>query len=231
MNKIHQLTSVAAITLSIAVVSTFCTGYAGGYIEFTDPMKTATVEVAPVPETPMTAPEVIKRGGIADNLLTVFHVGREVGNPETLQAILIQESGGAPAAVGNKASPVGKRSYGLMQVQVNAARSVLQRNPKLVKQYFKGRSYGSLVDEEIIALLIMNDEANVRIAAYHFRIYFKLCGGDLDKTVAAYNAGIGGVEAIPNPSEFQYVISIKEKLQDVVRPFNQKHGLRLSPVT
>lgn len=230
MKKIHQLTSVAAITLLIAALSTFFTGYASGYIEFTDPMKTATTEVAPVPETPMTPQEVIKRGGLADNLLTVFHVGREVGNPETLQAILIQESGGTPTTVGNKGSPVGKRSYGLMQVQINAARSVLQRNQKLVKQYFKGRSYGSLVDEEIIAVLITNDEANVRIAAHHFQIYYKLCGGDLDKAVAAYNTGIGGVEAIPNPSEFQYVLSIKAKLQDVVRPFNQKHGLKLSPV-
>jgi hypothetical protein len=115
-----------------------------------------------------------------------------------------------------------------MQVQVVAARSILQRHPEMVKKYFPGRVYASLADEEIIALLLTNDEANIRIAATHFKLYMQLCGGDWDRAVAAWNAGIGGVENIPDPAEYDYVISVKSKLDNVVRSFNRKNNLTLT---
>jgi len=163
------------------------------------------------------------------NLRTAFLVGQEVGNPETLQAILMQESnGGLAGNVGNLSSPIGKRSYGVMQVQLSAARSVLTRTPQLMNTYFPTREYKSLADEEIIALLITNAEANIRIAAHHLKIYMAISKGDWNKAVAAYNVGIGGVERIPEPAEYHYVINIKQIINNMVKPFNHKHQLRLS---
>lgn len=176
-------------------------------------------------DTPDLSPPSIK----AVNLKTAFQVGQEVGNPETLQAILIQESnGGLAGSVGNLSSPVGKRSYGVMQVQLSAARSVLSRTPQVLNTYFPSRSYRSLVDEEIIALLITNVEANIRIAAHHLKIYMSISRGDWSRAVAAYNVGIGGVEKIPVPAEHQYVVDIRQILTTMVKPFNHKHQLQLS---
>ena len=223
MNKIHLLTSVASVTLSLVLALTATLAFSTGMVKIA---ASESIPVIAIQETAMPVVDVPKHRSIVDNLLIVFHVGREVGNPETLQAILMQESGGsAQRAVGNIGSPVGKRSYGLMQVQLVAARSILLRNPKLVDLYFPDRVYKSLADEEIIALLLTNDEANARIAAHHFKLYLAISHGDWNRAVAAYSAGIGGVNNIPNPSEYPYVQSIKAKMTEVVRPFNRTHKL------
>lgn len=166
---------------------------------------------------------------LANNLSLVFNVGKEVGDPETLQAILLQETnGGRSELIGNKTSPVGKRSYGLMQVQVCVARSIFERNPDLFDVYFPDRKYSSIADEEIIALLLTNKEANIRIAAYHFKLYKALARGDWAKTVAGYNAGVVLMQKIAHPTEFGYVKDVKLKLTTTVRRFNREHKLQLT---
>jgi hypothetical protein len=180
-------------------------------------------------ETQEYAP-IITNASLAENLSLVFNISKQVGDPETLQAILLQETnGGRSELIGNKNSPVGKRSYGLMQLQVCAAREVLERNPDLFKSYFPGRKYSSVADEEVIALLLTNRKANVTMAAYHFKYYKKLAGGDWDKTVAGYNAGVVLMLKIKHPEEFGYVKDIRQKLTSTVRPFNREHGLQLTP--
>jgi hypothetical protein len=231
----HRFTNVVAV-LALLLVLIAGTGFGTGHIALVDP-----AQQAPQAEELLTAAapaaSVPHRTGIAAgfatsisaNLKKVYVVAREVGHPETLQAILLLETrGGKSVPIGNRESPVGKRSYGLMQVQVVAARSILQRNPSLFKRYFPERTYNSVLDEEIIALLLTNDEANIRIAAHHFKLYLQLSDGDWDRAVAAYNVGIGGVENIPDPAEFEYVIKIKAKLEEDVRPFNRKNGLLLT---
>ena len=171
----------------------------------------------------------ITNGSLTENMSLVFNVGKQIGDPETLEAILLQETnGGRSTLIGNKDSPVGKRSYGLMQVQVCAAREVLERNPSLFNEYFPKRTYSSIADEEVIALLLTNREANVRIAAYHFKYYKALAGGDWDKTVAGYNGGVVLMQKIKHPAEYGYVKDIREKLTSTVRPFNREHGLQLT---
>jgi hypothetical protein len=185
-------------------------------------------EAQAVQETQEYAPH-ITNGNLVENLSLVFNIGKQVGDPETLQAILLQETnGGRSELIGNKDSPVGKRSYGLMQVQVCAAREVLERNPELLQTYFRGRKYGNIADEEVIALLLVNREANVKIAAYHFRYYKTLAGGDWDKTVAGYNGGVVLMQKIKHPAEFRYVKDIRQKLTSTIRPFNREHGLQLT---
>lgn len=222
MKTFHPTTNVtASLALFVVILASTLTGLSGlSELEWQpEPMRAPTTEV-------VASKPVYVNQSVAENLKMVFAVGREVGHPETLQAILLKETGGNSATmIGNRASPVGKRSYGLMQVQVVAARSVLQRVPKVRARYFPNRAYSTILDEEVIALLLTNNEANIRIAAHHFQLYFNLLDGDWDKTVAAYNAGIGGVENIPEPSEFQYVVDVKDKIESVIRPFNRKHGL------
>jgi hypothetical protein len=206
--KYHQITNVAAcLVLSVVFVS----GILG---------------VASESYATQISQEASSR--FAANLRRVFQLGEPIGNPEILQAILLQESnGGLSERIGNKDGLIRTRSYGLMQVQVVAARSMLQRVSSLKDDYFPDREYKSITDREIINLLLENDEANIKIAAHHFNLYLQLCKGDLDKAVAAYNVGIGGVKRIANPSTFAYVVAIKAKLK-TVRPFNLLNGLELT---
>jgi hypothetical protein len=166
---------------------------------------------------------------VTTNLKKVFTIAKNFGHPETMQAILLQESGGGVAnPVGNLASPVGKRSYGIMQVQVIAARSILTRYPEIFAKYFPDRMYSSVSDEEVISLLIANDEANIHIASQHFTLYLALSKGDWHKAVAAYNMGIGNANKRSNHSEYPYVRDVKTRLQSVIRPFNKANNLTLT---
>jgi hypothetical protein len=187
-----------------------------------------TFTFAPVPEAyPMSAtPDVRTR-----NLALVHKVASEVGNQEVMQAMLLQESGGGThtTMVGNPRAPVSKRSYGLMQVQVVAARSVLQRYSQLMADYFPNRDVKRVRDGEIIKLLMTNPIANIRMAAYHFNLYLSLVDGEQDAAIAAYNVGIGGVKKLKAPSQYKYVVEVKHKLNTVVKPFNTMYGLDSTP--
>lgn len=184
------------------------------------------------PETTPTIVEDLKTRVnriMTTNLKKVYQIARSFGHPETMQAILLQESGGGVAnPVGNLNSPVGKRSYGIMQVQVVAARSILTRYPDIFAKYFPNRTYTTVSDEEIIAMLITNDEANIHIATQHFKLYLDLSKGDWHKAVAAYNMGIGNANKRDNHEEYPYVQDVKRRIQEVVKPFNRRNGLPLT---
>jgi hypothetical protein len=161
-----------------------------------------------------------------ENMKLAYEVGEELGHGHTMQAILLQETiAGEGHTIGNQASPVGKRSYGLMQVQVVAARSVLQRYPEVYQKYFGDRPYRKVMDEEIIALLLTNKEASMRIATYNFDLMMKLTKGSWHRAVAAYNAGIGNALQMKEPSKFGYVRDVALKVHNVVKPFNKEIGL------
>jgi hypothetical protein len=181
---------------------------------------------------PASPPETLKaryNRVIASNLKKVYSISKAFGHPETMQAILMQESGGGIShPVGNLDSPIGKRSYGIMQVQVVAARSILSRYPGIFDQYFPHRKYSTVTDEEIIALLLMNDEANIHIAAQHFNLYYRLSNGDWHTAVAAYNMGIGNALKRENHGEYPYVVEVERRIQEVIKPFNRQHKLPLT---
>lgn len=185
-----------------------------------------TVEAEKVEESVSFKSKLNK--AITANLKKVYDIAKNIGHPETMQAILMQESGGGVAnPVGNLKSPVGKRSYGIMQVQVVAARSILTRYPETFERYFPDRKYSSVSDEEIIALLIRNDEANIRIATQHFGLYLSLSNGDWNKAVAAYNMGIGNANKRSDHANVSYVKEIKARMIKLVKPFNKNNGIAL----
>lgn len=157
------------------------------------------------------------------NLIKVWEVGQEVGNAETLQAILLQESSGVTPLPRGK-QPSLTHSYGLMQVQINSAKSTFNQFPELMERYFPQRTVKSLSNKEVMDLLVTNDDANIRIAAYHLNLYIKLSNGNWERAVAAYNVGIGAVKKIGNPANFGYVKDIKKRLL-MIKPFNALHDV------
>lgn len=223
----HQyLTSVAAMKTSLAILAFCCIAVVTGSV----PSAAVADELAADQNPPLVLTISDKGKALtqtaAEHLRTVFLIGSEVGHPETLQAMLLQETnGGLSDRVGARHEPAHRRSYGLMQVQIVAARSVLQRFSEVMDKYFPNRNVRSVTDREIVSLLLDNDEANVRIAAYHFNLYMKLSNGNWNKAVAAYNMGIGNAMKINNHGDVRYVREIKQKLATVVKVFNRNNEL------
>ncbi len=160
-------------------------------------------------------------------LLKIAHkYGSEIGYPETLQAILLQESNaGAANKIGDISQPVGMRSYGRMQIKVSTVRHMLLWHPELLRKYFNGQPVSQLLDEDIIVVLLTNDNANIEMASKIFEIKMKDTKGNWAKAVASYNLGSYGARNINNHTKFPYVVDITHKIHNIVRPFNDQFNL------
>ena len=157
-----------------------------------------------------------------------FHIGKEIGFPETIQSILLQETqaGAYGDRIGDINLPIGKRSYGVMQVKVATARKVLKKYPKLVEKYFPVRKELKRVrDEEIIIKLIQDDEFNIRLASLNFLMHRK-ASKNWAQAVVAYNTGQGKANKIREHKKHQYYLKVLNKLIKDVRPFNEMANLK-----
>lgn len=129
-----------------------------------------------------------------------LELARKVGSSEdlslALMGICMQETlCGVVRSVGHQTAPVGKRSYGIMQVKVSATRDVLKRFPEL----------GTFrTDEEIIAKLLTDDEWNMRIALGYLKILKDRYSLNWKSMLTAYNLGPGGALSLSNPEEYKY---------------------------
>jgi len=163
-------------------------------------------------------------------LMTIaFHVGKEVGFPETVQSFLLQETlaGAFGDRIGDTNLPIGKRSYGVMQIKVATARKVLKSNRKLIPKYFPSRkTYKRVRDEEIIIKLIQDDEFSIRLGALNFAMHRKQ-SRNWAHAVISYNMGQSGANKVKNPKEHVYYGYILKRLIKEVRPFNKKTSLTL----
>lgn len=149
-------------------------------------------------------------------------IGDEIGWPETIQAIALQEShaGDYGFRIGDLNEKVGKRSYGVMQVKVATTRFIFNNYPKIKGQYFGTRKIRNIADEEIIALLMTDDEFCIEIAALNFIKMLEFSGGSWSRAVAGYNGGWGVAKNLKNPQQFDYVKHINRRIKKQVRPFN-----------
>lgn len=156
-------------------------------------------------------------------LKLAYNVGNEIGWPETMQAIVMQETlaGHFGYRIGDLNLPVGRRSYGIAQVKVSTARFVLNNYHELKDQYYGDRKLRNVADEELIVLLMTNDEACMVIAARNFEMMLKFSKGRWAHAVAAYNQGWGRVREMENPRQFKYVKKITHRIKKQVRPFNK----------
>lgn len=149
-------------------------------------------------------------------MLTAYQVGFEDGgreHAELLQAVLLQETiAGQLGRIGHMTARVGKRSYGVMQVKVSAARDVLRKH----KEFGRYRS-----DESLIVALMTDDELNMRLAS-KFLLHLKEKTKSSEAALVAYNIGLRASRKIAKPDNFKYVVRSKRNLEQVVLPFNQK---------
>lgn len=138
-----------------------------------------------------------------------MHGGKS--HAKLVQAVLMQESlAGALGRIGHLTAPVGKRSYGVMQVKVTAARDVLRKYPGL--GHFS-------TDEELIAKLIGDDSFNIRVASRYLKFLRAQAGSDVAALVA-YNIGPTNARGVEDPTQFAYVTRVQRYLAEVVEPFN-----------
>ena len=151
-----------------------------------------------------------------DLLSLAYKIGYEDGgesHAKFLQAVLMQETiAGQLGRLGHLSAPLGKRSYGVMQVKVPAARDVLRHKPQL--DHFR-------TDEQLIARLIADDEFNLRIASAYLKYLRKLSASD-HQALVAYNVGPNAAKNVVDPAQFKYVQRIELYMSKVVEPFNGK---------
>ncbi len=149
-------------------------------------------------------------------LQTAYAVGYEDGgieHAEMLQGVLLQETiAGQLGRIGHMTARVGKRSYGVMQVKVSAARDVLRKHKEL------GRFRS---DEALIVALMTDDELNIQMAS-KFLLHLKQKTKSDEAALVAYNIGLRASRKIAAPDSFKYVVRTQRNLTEVVQPFNQK---------
>ncbi|HHM06455.1 MAG TPA: lytic transglycosylase domain-containing protein [Gammaproteobacteria bacterium] len=148
-------------------------------------------------------------------LKLAYRMGREDGDArhaELVQAVLMQETiAGLLGRIGHMTARVGKRSYGVMQVKVSAARDVLRHHPEL------GRFPA---DELLIARLLSDDEFNIRVGSAFLKILRKKTHSD-EAALVAYNIGLRASRKVRRPQHFAYVEGVQRYVTELVRPFNR----------
>ncbi len=158
------------------------------------------------------------------NLLKLaYDIGYQDGGEQyasLLQSTLLQESiAGQLGRVGHRTAPVGKRSYGVMQVKVSAASDVLDEHPQLGL---------SRTDEELIVRLITDDDFNIRVAS-KFLLYLREKTSSDAEALVAYNLGLRGSKRFEAHADYHYVKRVNRYFESVVIPFNRKYlGLESS---
>lgn len=137
-----------------------------------------------------------------------------VRHARLVQSTLLQESiAGQLGRVGHRTAPVGKRSYGVMQVKVTAAQDVLQDHAHL---------NNSSTVEDLIVRLMTDDEYNIRVAS-KFLLYLREKTANDASALVAYNIGLRGARRYEDHDEFGYVKSVNRYFENVVIPFNKKY--------
>lgn len=149
-------------------------------------------------------------------LKTAYAIGYQDGGKQQarlVQAVLLEETvAGQLGRLGDLSAPLGKRSYGVMQVKVAAARDVLRDHPEIAS---------FISDEQLITRLIADDEFNIRVASAYLQHLRRLTGDDHEALVA-YNVGMNGARRVADVSDFKYVQGVERYLSEVVGRYNTK---------
>lgn len=140
-------------------------------------------------------------------LRIAYSEGEAVGWPETIQAILLQEtSAGVHGPVGDRSLGFGERSYCHMQVKLAAAADV-------IKHFDDIPSFTT--EEELLVALLTDDEFCIRVGARYFKLM-------LDRTntwseaVVAYNRGVAGSRLYGDVRG--YLPKIRARIHEEIRP-------------
>lgn len=139
------------------------------------------------------------------NLIRAYEIGSEEGLGLAMMGVCMQETlCGETVYVGHMTADIGKRSYGLMQVKVAATRDVLEAYPHL--------GHPSMVDEEIIAKHLTNDDWNMKVSL-HYLMILRDSGLTWREMLTAYNLGPAGAKRVANPSTYKYTESVLKHIE------------------
>ena len=130
-----------------------------------------------------------------------------------VQGVLLQETiAGLLGRLGHLSAPLGKRSYGVMQVKVVAAHDVLRHHPEFGKFH---------TDDQLITRLITDDEFNIRVASAYLKFLRRNKGSD-QQALVAYNIGMNAARRVMDAADFKYVQRVERYLSVVVQRYNSK---------
>lgn len=151
-----------------------------------------------------------------DLLGMAYSIGYQDGGASQarmVQGVLLQETiAGLLGRIGHLSAPIGKRSYGVMQVKVVAARDVLRRHPELGTFH---------TDDQLIARLMTDDEFNIRIASLYLKFLRSYKHND-QQALVAYNIGMGAARRVLDAADFKYVKKVERYLSVLVPRYNNK---------
>ena len=151
-----------------------------------------------------------------DLLGMAYSIGYKDGgeaHARLVQAVLLQETiAGLLGRLGHLSAPLGKRSYGVMQVKVVAARDVLRKHPELGKFH---------TDDQLIARLMTDDEFNIRVASAYLKFLRKHKRSD-QQALVAYNIGMNAARRVMDAADFKYVQRVERYLSVLVPRYNDK---------
>lgn len=149
-----------------------------------------------------------------DLLKVAYHYGKQIGYPETIQGILMQETlAGLLGRVGDRRLGFGKKSYGVMQVKLSTAKDVLKKH-RGMKEFKEALKYS---DEELLARLIMDDAFNILVGTMYFKMHmdrYEKKRRGWSKAVSAYNRGCGC-------DVTSYATKVRTHIRKRIRPLNK----------
>ena len=151
-----------------------------------------------------------------DLLGMAYSIGYQDGgesHARLVQAVLLQETiAGLLGRLGHLSAPLGKRSYGVMQVKVVAAHDVLRQHPELGKFH---------TDDQLITRLMTDDEFNIRVASAYLKFLRKHKRSD-QQALVAYNIGMNAARRVMDAADFKYVQKVERYMAVVVPRYNNK---------
>ena len=151
-----------------------------------------------------------------DLLGMAYSIGYQDGgeaHARLVQAVLLQETiAGLLGRLGHLSAPLGKRSYGVMQVKVVAARDVLRLHPELGKFH---------TDDQLITRLITDDEFNIRVGSAYLKFLRRHKHSD-QQALVAYNIGMNAARRVMDAADFKYVQKVERYMAVLVPRYNNK---------
>lgn len=172
-----------------------------------------------------TSAEQIPTGG--SNILpygklmrVAYQIGKEIGYPETIQGLLLQETNGSRYRGPAKAAQNGQ-CYGVMQIKLNTAKFVLTKIWGLPKS--------DLLPDHRLRQKIHNDDVlNIKIATSYFEYLLSRNSGPAqwDKAVLSYNSGSYRLledGKVDDPDG--YAESVRTMIKTDVQKFNSSNNI------
>ncbi len=156
-----------------------------------------------------------------DKLMRIsYQLGKEIGYPETIQGLLLQETNGGRYRGQAKAAK-NDPCYGVMQIKLDTAKFVLAK--------IWGFPKSDLLPDNQLRRKIRDDDVfNIKIATSYFKYLLSCYSGPAqwDQAVLSYNIGsyrLGKDGKAYDPND--YVKSVRMMIKTAVRKFNSKSNI------